>query len=72
MHVSIDQELSRQHREEIWQEVAANRLALMAHGGREPRPYVVRDLSWELARFLDAEEFSASVPAAPSSIASGN
>jgi hypothetical protein len=71
MHVSIDQELSRQHREEIRQEVAANRLALMAHGGREPRPYVVRDMSWRLARYLDAEEFSASAPA-PSKSASGN
>jgi hypothetical protein len=71
MHVSIDQELSRQHREEIRQKVAANRLALMAHGGREPMPYLVRDLSWELARDLDAEEFSASA-LAPSNSASGN
>jgi hypothetical protein len=43
----------------------------MAHGGREPRPYVVRDMSWRLARYLDAEEFSASAPA-PSKSASGN
>lgn len=51
MYASIDQQLLRHHREEIQQEVAANRLAGVAHRGREPRPYVVRDLSWELARY---------------------
>ena len=27
---------------------------------RETRPYVVRDLSWELARYLDAQDLPAS------------
>ena len=71
MYASIDRELSRQHREEIRQEVAANRLAGMARANRERRPYVVRDLSWELARYLDAEVSLASSPATPRS-ASGN
>jgi hypothetical protein len=59
MYVSMDQELSRQHREKIRQEVAANRPAGVAQRGREPRPYVVRDLSWEFARYRDEEVFSA-------------
>ena len=71
MHVSIDRELSRHHREEIRREVAANRLAGVARANRERRPYVVRDLSWELARYLDAEGFSAGDFAASNS-ASGN
>jgi len=71
MYASIDRELSRQHREEIRQEVAANRLAGMARANRERRPYVVRDLSWELARYLDAETVSESASARPN-ITSGN
>ena len=71
MYASIDRELSRQHREEIRQEVTVNRLAGVAHANRERRPYVVRDLSWELARYLDAEVSSASA-STPSNSASGN
>ena len=56
-------EVSRQHREEIGHEVAANRLARVAHKNRERRPYVVRDLSWELARYLDTQDFPAGAPA---------
>ena len=38
MYASIDRELSRQHREEIRQEVTVNRLAGVAHANRERRP----------------------------------
>jgi hypothetical protein len=34
---------------------------------REPRPYVVRDLSWELARYLELEIF----PESASEISNG-
>jgi hypothetical protein len=37
----------------------SGREAATAREDRETRPYVVRDLSWELARFLDAEDFRA-------------
>jgi hypothetical protein len=50
-------EIGRQHREEIRHEVATARLEKLARVNREPRPYVVRDLSWELARYLDTEGF---------------
>jgi hypothetical protein len=63
-------EIGRQHREEIRHEVATARLEKLAHANREPRPYVVRDLSWELARYLDTESFSAS-PSATSISLSG-
>ena len=56
-------EIGRQHREEIRHEVATARLEKLAHANREPKPYVVRDLSWELARYLDTEGFSASASA---------
>ena len=59
MSVLIHSEVSKQGNEEIKQEGAATRLAGMAHENRQPRPYVVRDLSWELARYLDAETVSA-------------
>jgi hypothetical protein len=71
MYVSIDRELSRHRCEEIRREVAANRLAGVARANRERRPYVVRDLSWELARYLDAEGFSASASTTPKN-AGGN
>ncbi len=67
MYVSIDRELSRHHREEIRREVATNRLARVARANRERRLYVVRDLSWELALYLDAEGFSASASTTPRS-----
>ena len=50
-------EIGRQHHEEIRHEVATARLEKLARVNREPRPYVVRDLSWELARYLDTEGF---------------
>ena len=50
----------RQRHEENRREVALERPPRMAREKRETRPYVVRDLSWELARYLDTEDFSAS------------
>jgi hypothetical protein len=38
-----------------------------AREDHEPMPYVVRDLSWELARYLDTENYSASASATPDS-----
>jgi len=57
MYVSIDREVSRQHRDEIMNEVREARLARTARANR--KTYVVRDLSWELARYLATEDFSA-------------
>ena len=61
-------EIARQHHEEIRHEVATARLEKSAHANREPRPYVVRDLSWELARYLDTEGFSAGASAPSNSL----
>jgi hypothetical protein len=36
-----------------------------AREDRRTGPYVVRDLSWELARYLDAEDLSAGASATP-------
>ncbi len=60
-------EIGRQQREEMQHEVAVARLEKLAHANRETRPYVVRDLSWELARYLGMELFSASAYATPDS-----
>ncbi len=54
-------EIGRQHREEIGHEVAVARVEKLARANGETRPYVVRDLSWELARYLDTEFFSKGV-----------
>jgi hypothetical protein len=56
MYVMNQHEAWRQRSEEIRQELAADRLEKMARENRETRPYVVRDLSWELARFLDTQD----------------
>ena len=53
-------EFKRQRHEEIRREVAVVRPTRVAREERQSRPYVVRDLSWELARYLDTEEVSAS------------
>jgi hypothetical protein len=55
MYVMNQHEAWRQRSEEIRQELAADRLKKMARENRETRPYVVRDLSWELARLLDTQ-----------------
>ena len=56
MYGLAEYEAQRQRPEEIRREVAAIRLEKAARKDRRTRPYVVRDLSWELARFLDAED----------------
>ncbi len=60
MHGLVELEVWEQRREEIRKKVAVARPEKMARENRETRPYVVRDLSWELARYLDTEGFSAS------------
>ena len=67
MHGLVELEVWEQRREEIRKEVAVARPEKMARENRETRPYVVRDLSWELARYLDTESSSASASATPSS-----
>ena len=49
--------------EEIRREITVEGLTTMAPANRDTRPYVVRDLSWEFARFLDTESFSSSASA---------
>jgi hypothetical protein len=71
MYGLANYEVLRQRREGSRREVAVEHPARVAREKRETRPYVVRDLSWELARYLDTEDFSASVSATPTS-ASGN
>ena len=46
-------------------------LEKMVRANGQARSYVVRDLSWELARYLGTQSHSASATATPSS-ASGN
>ena len=41
-------------------EVAAERPYRTRGEDRETKPYVVRDLSWELARYLDTQDLEAS------------
>ena len=50
-------EVLHQYPEEIRQEVAVARLEKLAPANCEPTSYVVRDLSWELARYLDTRDF---------------
>ena len=57
----------RRHQENR-REVAVERPTRMARANRETRPYVVRDLSWELARYLDTESLSASASATSNSV----
>jgi hypothetical protein len=58
-----EHEVWRQRHEVNRREVAMERSTRMARANRETRPYVVRDLSWELARYLDTESFSESASA---------
>ena len=48
---------------EMRREAAANRLARKARANRQEQPYVVRELSWVFARFLNAQDSPASAPA---------
>ncbi len=43
--------ISRQHREEIRQEVAVYRLERLARASRGAEPGLLRDLRWELAPY---------------------
>ena len=65
------EQVIREHDEDLRREAARVRPALMEREDHEARPYVVRDLSWELARFLDSEAFPASAFATPDG-ANGN
>ena len=51
MYVSISQEISRQHREEIMQAVEVAHLGKTARANREATARLVRDLRWELSRY---------------------
>ena len=51
MYVTISQEVSRQHREEIMQGIKVARLEGMASANHEGRSRPLRDLSWEIARY---------------------
>ena len=63
-----ENEVLGQRHEEIRREVVVERPTGTAHGKREAVHYVVRDLSWELARSLDTESFSASASATSDSV----
>ena len=65
------EQVIREHYEDLRREAARFRPAPMEREDHETRPYVVRDLSWELARFLDSETFPASTFATPDG-ANGN
>lgn len=67
MYGLAEYEVWRQRPEEIQQEITANRMESELRANRETRPYVVRDLSWELARYLDSESFLVSASATPDS-----
>ena len=51
--------------EEIRREITVEGLTTMAPANRDTRPYVVRDLSWEFARFLDTTQSFSSSASAP-------
>ena len=61
----------QQRHEEIRREVVVARPEKMARANRETRSYVVRDLSWELARYLDTEESFSAISSAASGSATG-
>ena len=59
MYGTAEYEVLRQSHQEIQSEGAIDLPRRMARDNRETRPYVVRDLSWELALFLETEDFQA-------------
>ena len=67
MYGSVAQQIIREHHESLRREAARVRPAPMANANRETTPYVVRDLSWEFARFLETQDFPASAYATPNS-----
>jgi hypothetical protein len=71
MYGLVEYELLTQRNGEDGLAGATERPSKRAREERQTRLYVVRDLSWELARYLDAEDFSASASVTPKT-ASGN
>jgi hypothetical protein len=65
------EQVIREHYEDLRREAARVLPAPMEREDHEARPYVVRDLSWELARFLETQDFPVSAYATPNS-ANGN
>ncbi len=61
------EQVIREHYEDLRREAARVRPAPMDREDHEARAYVVRDLSWELARYLDTEHSLASNSAKPKS-----
>ena len=57
----------RQTRKEDGREAAPERLTGMAHEDRETGPFMVRDLSWVLARYPDTKIFPPNAPTTPES-----
>jgi hypothetical protein len=57
--------------EEIRREITAEGLTRIARENRETRPYVVRDLSWEFARYLVTEKSFSATTSATSNNVSG-
>ena len=53
MYELAEYEVLPQRRREDRREVSVERPTKVALEDRETMPYVVRDLSWELVRFLD-------------------
>jgi hypothetical protein len=51
MHVSISEELARQHREELMYEAAIARLAKEARANVDAGFRLLQNLRWELARY---------------------
>ena len=68
MYRLVEYEILPQRHEEIRHQAAVERQTTVAPEKRETRPYVVRDLSWEFARYLDTQDFSASVSATSNSV----
>ena len=60
MYELAEHEILRRRDDGVPHEVAPGRPAPTAREDRETRPYVVRDLSWELARYLDTQILPAS------------
>jgi len=59
------EQVIREHYEDLRREAARVRPAPIARANRARRPYVVRDLSWELARYLDTQDFPPSGSTTP-------
>jgi hypothetical protein len=65
------EQVIREHYEDLRREAARVRPAPIARANRARRPYVVRDLSWELTRYLDTQDLAPSASATSNS-GSGN